>query len=49
MRVYQNKNGWIIEDFLDISFVEEIKLIIQENLDNLYKNKKEAYIRCSLR
>ena len=40
MRVYQNKNGWIIEDFLDISFVEEIKLIIQENLDNLYKNKK---------
>lgn len=41
MRVYQNKNCWIIEDYLDTVLVENIKLLIQENLDNLYKNKKE--------
>jgi hypothetical protein len=40
MRIYQNKNCWIIEDYLNTSFVGEIKLIIQENLDNLYKNKE---------
>jgi hypothetical protein len=40
MRVYENKNCWIIEDYLDSNLVEEIKLIIQENLDNLYKNKE---------
>lgn len=40
MRVYENKNCWIIDDYLDISLVEELKLIIQKNLDNLYKNKE---------
>jgi hypothetical protein len=40
MRVYQNRDCWIIEDYLDVNLVEKIKLIIQENLDNLYKNKE---------
>lgn len=40
MRVYENKNCWVIEDYLDLNFVQEIKLIIQENLNNLYKNKE---------
>lgn len=40
MRVYENKNCWIVEDYLDLNLFQEIKLIIQENLDNLYKDKK---------
>lgn len=40
MRFYQNKDFWIIEDYLDVNLVEKIKLIIQDNLNNLYKNKE---------
>ena len=42
MRVHENKNCWVIEDYLDSSLVEEIKTTIQENLDNLY-NDTEGY------
>tara|TARA_B100000085_G_scaffold276027_1_gene294623 strand:- start:80 stop:739 length:660 start_codon:yes stop_codon:yes gene_type:complete len=40
MKVFQNKNSWIIEDYLDNDFLEEIKNIIEVNLNNLYKNKE---------
>lgn len=36
----QINESWIIHDYLDNTLVEEIKTIIQENLNNLYKNKK---------
>ena len=40
MKVYENKNAWIIEDYLDVNLVEEIRTIIKDNLNNLYKNKE---------
>lgn len=40
MKVFENKDCWIIDDYLDSSFIEEIKTIIQDNLNILYKNKK---------
>jgi len=40
MKVFENKNSWIIEDYLDVNLVEEIRTIIKDNLNNLYKNKK---------
>jgi len=40
MRVFQNKDSWVIEDYFDCSLVEEIKTIIQDNLNTLYKNKE---------
>ena len=40
MRVFENKNCWVIDDYLDSSLVEEIKTVIQDNLNNLYKNKE---------
>ena len=42
MRVYQNNDSWVIESFLDDDLIEEIKIIIQDNLDNL-PNYKEGY------
>ena len=42
MRVYQNNDSWVIESFLDDDLIEEIKIIIQDNLDNLL-NCKEGY------
>lgn len=42
MRVFENKNCWIIEADIDLSLVEEIKTIIQDNLNNLHE-KKEGY------
>lgn len=42
MRVYQNNDSWVIESFLDDDLIEEIKIIIQDNLDNLL-NYKEGY------
>ena len=40
MRVFENKSSWIIDDYLDSNLVKEIKTIIQDNLNNLYKNKE---------
>ena len=40
MKVFQDKECWFIEDYLDDSIIEEIRTIIQENLNNLYKNKE---------
>jgi len=40
MRVFENKNSWIIDDYLDNSLIKEIKTVIQDNLNNLYKNKE---------
>jgi len=40
MKVFEGKNCWVIEDYLDNNLVSKIKTIIQENLSNLYKNKK---------
>ncbi len=40
MRVFKNKDSWIIDDYLDTSLVQEIKTIIQDNLSSLYKNKE---------
>jgi len=40
MKVYENNNAWIIEDYLDVNLVEEIRTIIKDNLNNLYKNKE---------
>lgn len=39
MRVYQNNDSWVIESFLDDDLIEEIKIVIQDNLDNLPKHK----------
>ena len=40
MRVYKNKDSWIIDDYLDTSLVQEIRTIIQDNLSSLYKDKE---------
>jgi len=40
MRVFKNKDSWIIDGYLDSSLVQEIKTIIQDNLSSLYKNKE---------
>ena len=40
MKVFQDKECWFIEDYLDDNIIEEIRTIIQENLNNLYKNKE---------
>lgn len=40
MRVYQNNDSWVIESFLDDDLIEEIKIVIQDNLDNLPKHKE---------
>lgn len=40
MRLFVNKSCWVINDYLDSSLVEVIKIIIQENLNNLSKNKE---------
>mgnify|MGYP001175660327 CR=1 FL=1 len=39
MRVYKNNDSWVIESFLDDDLIDEIKIVIQDNLDNLPKNK----------
>ena len=40
MRVYQNNDAWVIESYLDDDLIEEIKIVIQDNLDNLPKHKE---------
>lgn len=42
MKIYENRNNWIIEDQLDNKLVEKITNIINENLNNLLK-LKEGY------
>jgi hypothetical protein len=40
MKLFENQNCWVIEDYLDLNLISEIKIIIKENLDNLYKDKE---------
>jgi len=40
MKVFESKDCWVIEDYLDDNLMSKIKTIIQENLSNLYKNKE---------
>ena len=40
MKLFNNGNCWIIEDYLNLNLVNEIKNIIEVNLDNLYENKE---------
>ena len=40
MRVFQNKDSWVIEDYIDDNLLKELKTVVKENLDNLYKNKE---------
>ena len=42
MKIYENRNNWIIEDQLENKLLEKITNNINENLNNLLK-LKEGY------
>lgn len=39
MKIYENGENWVIEDQLDLNFVNELIFLIDNNLENFIKNK----------